>query len=78
MPVDEEIYRLLFEEYRAVTGQPPPPVRERWLGSYASAANQVALIERPAPSVRWVSVPSGIGASTGFAIGEDLIEELFA
>jgi FAD dependent oxidoreductase TIGR03364 len=75
---DEEIYRLLFEEYRAVTGQPPPPVRERWLGSYASAANQVALIERPAPSVRWVSVTSGIGASTGFAIGEDVIEELFA
>jgi hypothetical protein len=75
---DAGIYRLLFEEYRAVTGLPPPPVRERWLGTYASASNQVVLIDTPTPSVRLVLVTSGIGASTGFAIGEDVIEELLA
>ena len=75
---DEAIYELLFEEYRVVTGHEPPPVRERWLGTYASADNQVVLIEAPLPSVRLVTVTSGIGASSGFAIGEEVIAELCA
>jgi FAD dependent oxidoreductase TIGR03364 len=73
----ERIYSLLLNEYAAVIGHPPPPVRERWSGSYAVANNRVLLIEEPAPNVRLVLVTSGIGASTGFAIGEEVINGLF-
>lgn len=73
----ERIYALLLEEYAAVVGHPPPPVRERWNGSYAVANNRVLLVEEPAPNVRLVLVTSGIGASTGFAIGEEVVDGLF-
>jgi hypothetical protein len=75
----ERIYTLLLDEYAAVIGHLPPPVRERWSGSYAVAVanNRVLLVEEPAPDVRLVVVTSGIGASTGFAIGEEVIDGLF-
>jgi hypothetical protein len=41
------------------------------------ANNRTVLIEAPAPEVRLVVVTSGIGASTGFAIGEEVIDELY-
>jgi D-hydroxyproline dehydrogenase subunit beta len=71
---DEEVYDLLLEEYRAVTGQSPPAVRERWTGTVAN--DRVVLIEAPSPRIRLVVVTSGVGASTGFAIGEEVIDEL--
>jgi hypothetical protein len=74
---DERVYGLLFDEYRAVIGRPPPPVRERWTGTYAVADGGVVLIDAPSPRIRLVVVTSGIGASTGFAIGEEVINELF-
>jgi len=73
----ERIYDLLLGEYTAVIGKRPPAVRERWMGTYAVAKDRVVLIEAPAPDVRLVVVTSGIGASTGFAIGEEVIGELF-
>jgi len=73
----ERIYTLLLGEYAAVIGRPPPPVRERWNGTYAVANNRVVLLEGPAPNVRLVLVTSGVGASTGFAIGEEVIADLF-
>jgi FAD dependent oxidoreductase TIGR03364 len=73
----ERIYELLLDEYIAVVGKPPPAVRQRWIGTYAVANDRVVLIEAPAPDVRLVVVTSGIGASTGFAIGEEVIGELF-
>jgi len=76
--LDERIYALLLEEYRAVTGREAPAVRERWSGTYAVADRGAVLIDAPLPNVRLVVVTSGVGASTGFAIGEDVIEELFA
>jgi len=74
----ERVDRLLLEEYRAVTGQPAPAVRERWIGTYAVASGAAVLIDAPAPGVRLVVVTSGVGASTGFAIGEDVVNELCA
>ena len=74
---DEEIYRLLLEEFEAATGRPAPAARQRWTGSYAVAEGGALLHDAPAPRVRLVTVTSGIGASTGFAIGEEVIEELF-
>jgi D-hydroxyproline dehydrogenase subunit beta len=75
---DEAVYDLILEEYRAVMGAPPPAVRERWTGSYATAQNRAVLIDTPLPKVRLVVVTSGIGASTGFAIGEEVVSELLS
>jgi len=74
----EEVYRLLLGEYRAVTGRLEPQVLERWIGTYAVADDRAVLIDAPAPGIRLVVVTSGVGASTGFAIGEDVITELCA
>jgi len=74
---EERIYALLLDEYRAVTGQYAPAVRERWTGTYAVAGGPAVLVDAPLPGVRLVVVTSGIGASTGFAIGEEVIGELF-
>jgi len=73
----ERIYELLLDEYRAVTGHSAPAVRERWTGTYTVADGQTVLIESPAPQTRLVMVTSGVGASTGFAIGERVVDELF-
>lgn len=74
---DERISELLLAEYRAVTGAPPPVVRERWSGRYAVAKNRAVLIDTPSPRIRLVLVTSGVGASIGFAIGEEVVGTLF-
>lgn len=74
---DERIYDLLLDEYRAVTGRRAPPIRERWTGTYAVADGRSVLIESPSAQTRLVVVTSGVGASTGFAIGEQVIAGLF-
>jgi FAD dependent oxidoreductase TIGR03364 len=74
---EERIYQLLLDEYSAVTGRPAPPVRERWTGTYSVADGQTVLIESPAPLTRLVMVTSGVGASIGFAIGEQVVTQLF-
>lgn len=73
---EEAVYQLILEEYRAVIGRPPPAVRERWIGSYATAESGAVLVDTPSPKVRVVVITSGIGASTGFAIGEEVVREL--
>ncbi len=74
---DAGVDQLILDEYRRVMGAPAPAVRERWIGTYAVAADRAALIDTPSPAVRLVVVTSGIGASTGFAIGEEVIGDLF-
>lgn len=74
--LNENVYALLLEEYHAVTGRLAPAVRERWSGTYAVASDRVLFVDAPAPNVRLVLVTSGVGASTGFAIGEEVIAEL--
>jgi FAD dependent oxidoreductase TIGR03364 len=74
---EERIYELLLEEFQAVTGHRAAPVRERWTGTYAVADGRTVLIESPSPQTRLVMVTSGVGASTGFAIGEQVIAGLF-
>jgi FAD dependent oxidoreductase TIGR03364 len=74
---EERVAELLLEEYRAVTGRLAPAVRERWMGTYAVAEGRTVLIEAPTARTRLVMVTSGIGASTGFAIGEQVITDLF-
>ncbi|HTD75013.1 MAG TPA: TIGR03364 family FAD-dependent oxidoreductase [Steroidobacteraceae bacterium] len=73
---DERIDQLILGEFAAATGRSPPAVRERWLGTYASADRSM-FIDMPAPDVRLVMITSGSGASTGFAIGEEVVTDLF-
>jgi len=73
----EAVDRLILDEYQAVFGRAAPAVLERWTGTYASAPDRTVVIDTPAPGVRLVMVTTGAGASTGFAIGEDVISDLF-
>ncbi|WP_018964121.1 TIGR03364 family FAD-dependent oxidoreductase [Ancylobacter sp. FA202] len=67
---------LILDEYAALFGR-RPPVTERWIGTYASAPDRLAFIDRPHDHIRLVVVTSGTGASTGFAIAEEAVAELF-
>jgi glycine/D-amino acid oxidase-like deaminating enzyme len=54
-----------------------PPVLERWTGSYSSAPDRTMFIDAPAQAVRIAMITSGSGASTGFAVGEEVIADLY-
>jgi D-hydroxyproline dehydrogenase subunit beta len=73
----EEIEALILEEFRAALGIEPPPVIERWIGTYASTTDRQVLLDTPHPSVRIAIVTCGAGASTGFAVGEEVVASLF-
>jgi FAD dependent oxidoreductase TIGR03364 len=72
----EALDALILDEFRAVTGLAPPATLARWTGTYASAADRAVLIDAPEPAVRLAIVTSGAGASTGFAIAEEVIGSL--
>jgi FAD dependent oxidoreductase TIGR03364 len=67
----------ILDEYARATGKRAPPVLERWTGVYAVASDRTYLIDTPEPDVRLVIVTSGTGASTGMAIAERVIADLF-
>jgi FAD dependent oxidoreductase TIGR03364 len=69
--------RLILGEFEAVFGRAAPPVVERWTGTYAAATDRTVLIEAPLPGVRLVMVTTGAGASIGFALGEEIVADLF-
>jgi D-hydroxyproline dehydrogenase subunit beta len=72
----QRVDALILDEFRAALGIEPPPTIERWIGTYASATDRPIVIDQPEPSVRVAIVTCGAGASTGFAIGEELITSL--
>ena len=71
----EDVDGLILEEFATLFGR-APTVLARWSGTYASA-EQAGFCDAPHPDVRLVMVTSGTGASTGFAIGEETISQLF-
>jgi D-hydroxyproline dehydrogenase subunit beta len=73
----ESVDRLILDEYSQVLAGPPPAILERWIGTYASASNRLMLVDRPSDALRIVLITSGTGASTSFAIGEEVIGELY-
>jgi FAD dependent oxidoreductase TIGR03364 len=73
----ERVDELILNEFALATGRAPPPVLERWSGTYASAADRTMFVDAPAPRVRIAMVTTGTGASTGFAIGEEVIASLY-
>ena len=68
---------LILEEFHRATGIAPPPVLERWTGTYAVAADHAFLVEAPSAAVRLVVITTGAGASVAFALAERIIAELF-
>lgn len=68
---------LILDEMDAVLDLQGRTVAERWTGTYASAGDRLMLIDRPSDSVRLVIVTSGTGASTAFAIGEEVVSDLY-
>jgi FAD dependent oxidoreductase TIGR03364 len=73
----EEVDALILEEFAAALGIKPPPIIERWTGTYASATDRPVLFDTPEENVRIAIVTCGAGASTGFAIGEEIVANLF-
>ncbi len=65
----------ILDAYAQVLGA-PPAVIGRWTGTYASAAGH-SIVRAPTEGVRLVVVTSGTGASTSFALAEDVIADLF-
>lgn len=72
-----EVDGLILDELRAVLRLPAARVTERWIGTYASLPDALAVTDAPAPSVRLVIVTSGTGASTAFGIAEETINDLY-
>lgn len=68
---------LILDALDRVLTLPGRQVVERWTGTYASASDRTVLVEAPAPHVRLVIVTGGTGASTGFALGEQVVADLF-
>jgi FAD dependent oxidoreductase TIGR03364 len=71
----EAFDELILDEYQALFGD-RPQVEERWTGTYASADDRLMLVDAPYPNVRIAIVTSGTGASTAFAIGEEIVADL--
>ena len=68
---------LILDEYAHVFAGARPAIAEHWTGTYASAPDRLMLIDRPSDALRIVLITSGTGASTSFAIGEEVIAELY-
>lgn len=73
---DARVDDLILDEFQAVFGQ-VPPVIERWTGTYASAASH-SRVTSPVPGVWVVTVTSGTGASTSFALAEETLARMRA
>ncbi len=71
----EAVDGLILDEYARVLG-PPPPVLQRWTGTYASSSAH-SFVDAPEAGVRLVIVTSGTGASTAFALAEEVLADLF-
>jgi FAD dependent oxidoreductase TIGR03364 len=68
---------LILDEYCAVFAGPAPRIVEHWTGTYASSADRLMLVDKPADALRIVIITSGTGASTSFAIAEEVIGDLY-
>jgi FAD dependent oxidoreductase TIGR03364 len=67
---------LILEEFDRVFDLPARTVANRWTGCYVSSSERRVLVDRPDDHIRLVMVTGGTGASTGFALGEQVIADL--
>ena len=73
---DSAVDDLILGELHALFPMPRVHVLRRWLGYYPVADVRPLLSEALAPRVHLVSVTSGTGMSTAFAIAEETLERL--
>jgi FAD dependent oxidoreductase TIGR03364 len=73
----DAVDELILDEFDRVLDLPGRVVTERWIGTYASAPDRWRFTDTPMDSVRIVVVTAGCGASTGFGIGEETINDLY-
>lgn len=71
----EAIDAEMLRQYEAVLGK-APHITERWTGTYASAAGH-SIVRKPMDGVTLTVVTSGTGASTSFALAEDVVGGIF-
>jgi FAD dependent oxidoreductase TIGR03364 len=69
---------LMLEEFDRVFDLPERRVVQRWIGTYASSSERTVIVDAPMEHVRLVMVTGGTGASTGFALGEQVVDGLYA
>jgi FAD dependent oxidoreductase TIGR03364 len=67
---------LILAEMDEVLDLPGWSVSERWTGSYVSSKSDVVFVDAPQENVRIAMVTGGTGASTGFALGEEVVASL--
>jgi FAD dependent oxidoreductase TIGR03364 len=67
---------LILAEMDAVLELGGWAVSERWTGSYVSSQTDVVYTDAPEENVRIAMVTGGTGASTGFALGEEVVASL--
>ncbi len=68
---------IILDELAASLAPPEGCVVERWIGTYPTAADgRLVLVDRPSDAVRVVVVTSGTGASTAFALAEEVVADL--
>jgi D-hydroxyproline dehydrogenase subunit beta len=68
---------VIMDEFDAVLDLPHRRILERWVGYYASSPDRLMFCDRPRDDIRIVVVTSGTGASTSFAIAEEVVGEMF-
>ena len=72
-----EAEACILDEFERATGLVPPPVLERWVGTYAVSDGRNYFVDAPSDDVRLAMVTSGTGASTAFGIAEQTVADLF-
>ncbi len=72
-----EVEELIMAEMRALFDFGDARIAERWVGHYPVADVSPLVSREIAPRVHAVTVTSGTGMSTAFAIGEETVERLF-
>ena len=70
----EDVDRRILGHLQELLDLPGSDVVERWTGVYPVGHAADCLIEAPAPGQRLVLVTSGTGASTAFAIAEEVVQ----
>jgi D-hydroxyproline dehydrogenase subunit beta len=70
-----DVDELILAEMQRVLEVGACRVVERWVGTYPTGPDQDAIVEAPDPATRIVVVCSGTGASTAFALAEDVFRD---
>ncbi|WP_425260663.1 TIGR03364 family FAD-dependent oxidoreductase [Rubrivivax sp. RP6-9] len=75
-PPSEAVDTLILRELQALLVPGDYGVVERWSGHYPVGHDDDVLVHTPGPATRLVVVTSGTGASTAFALADEVLDTL--